>query len=152
MPNPVDIMITHDWPAGITDYGDVDRLLQFKSWFRDDIEKGQLGNPAGMGLLYVNFALKIEIYFKTIDPPFQTLRPKYWFSAHLHCMFTAEVPHDPPEPNLQPPEPTKFLSLDKPIPHRHFLKVCNFIFVKVNEHQNGLREWKYQYQKMRLCI
>ena len=35
--NPPDIMLSHDWPRGVTDFGDVDRLLRFKKHFRDEI-------------------------------------------------------------------------------------------------------------------
>uniref|UniRef100_A0A914CS51 Lariat debranching enzyme C-terminal domain-containing protein n=1 Tax=Acrobeloides nanus TaxID=290746 RepID=A0A914CS51_9BILA len=102
-PNPVDIMVTHDWPAGITDYGDVHGLLRIKPYFEADIQMNKLGNPAAMGLL-------------------NDIRPKYWFSSHLHCVFRAEVPHDAPNSSLPTPEPTKFLALDKPLPRRKFLE------------------------------
>lgn len=58
--------MTHDWPAGITDYGDVQSLLKIKPYFREDIERNQLGNPATMDLLHVCFVFfKCDIlYFK----------------------------------------------------------------------------------------
>lgn len=45
------------------------------------------------------------------------LRPRYWFSAHLHTKFAALVPHGPDHP------PTRFLALDKCLPGRQFLQV-----------------------------
>lgn len=51
----IDIMVSHDWPAGITEYGDVDELLKKKPFFREDIKKNALGNPATMSLLHVSF-------------------------------------------------------------------------------------------------
>lgn len=41
----IDIFVSHDWPAGITDYGDRDRLLRIKPHFTSDLEKNALGNP-----------------------------------------------------------------------------------------------------------
>ena len=71
--NPA-VCISHDWPAGIVDHGDKEGLLRAKPFFRDDIAKGQLGNPHMMGLL-------------------KQLQPAWWFSAHLHVRFQAEVDH-----------------------------------------------------------
>lgn len=45
------------------------------------------------------------------------LRPRYWFSAHLHTKFAALVPHGSDHP------PTRFLALDKCLPGRQFLQV-----------------------------
>jgi len=33
----VDVMISHDWPAGITRYGNTEELLRYKPLFRADI-------------------------------------------------------------------------------------------------------------------
>lgn len=30
----VDVMLSHDWPRGITDYGDKEQLLKYKPFFR----------------------------------------------------------------------------------------------------------------------
>uniref|UniRef100_A0A8R1XV41 DBR1 domain-containing protein n=1 Tax=Onchocerca volvulus TaxID=6282 RepID=A0A8R1XV41_ONCVO len=105
--SPIDIMVTHDWPAGITDYGDVKQLLKLKPYFEEDLKKNALGNPASMTLLHV-------------------LKPRYWLAAHMHCFFAALVPHSnksDPENDFQP---TRFLSLDKPLPRRHFLQALEF--------------------------
>lgn len=56
----MDIVITHDWPCGITDFGDKKRLLRIKPHFTEDVEKNRLGNPASMELLH-------------------ELKPHYWF-------------------------------------------------------------------------
>ena len=71
--NPA-VFISHDWPSGIVDHGDKEGLLRAKPFFRDDIAKGQLGNPHMMALL-------------------KQLQPAWWFSAHLHVRFQAEVDH-----------------------------------------------------------
>lgn len=100
--NPIDIVITHDWPAGIVDFGDKETLLRTKPFFRDDVESGKLGNPSTMQLLY-------------------DVRPRYWLSAHLHVGFAALVPHTSKD-GAPCAEPTRFLALDKPIPRRHFIQ------------------------------
>ena len=72
-PNPA-VCISHDWPAGIVNHGDKEGLLRAKPFFKDDIAKNELGNPHMMSLL-------------------KQLRPAWWFSAHLHVRFQAEVDH-----------------------------------------------------------
>ncbi|KAI8895712.1 Metallo-dependent phosphatase-like protein [Globomyces pollinis-pini] len=73
--NPVDIFLSHDWPIGITDHGDVKTLLKKKSFFRKEVEERRLGSPPLEYLL-------------------NHIQPKYWFSAHLHVRFSATVVHD----------------------------------------------------------
>jgi lariat debranching enzyme len=51
-------------------------LLRNKPFFRQDIDKGELGSPPMMGLL-------------------RNLKPEWWFAAHLHTRFEAEVLHEP---------------------------------------------------------
>uniref|UniRef100_A0A0R3RI90 DBR1 domain-containing protein n=1 Tax=Elaeophora elaphi TaxID=1147741 RepID=A0A0R3RI90_9BILA len=105
--SPVDIMVTHDWPAGITDYGDVKQLLRLKPYFEEDLKKNAIGNPASMTLLHA-------------------LKPRYWLAAHMHCFFAALIPHANKNDPENDYEPTRFLSLDKPLPRRHFLQALEF--------------------------
>jgi lariat debranching enzyme len=66
------IMVSHDWPEGIYDYGNVENLLKNKPFFKNDIKNHCLGSPSNMELL-------------------KSIKPKYWFSAHLHVRFPATV-------------------------------------------------------------
>ena len=50
-------MVTHDWPCGITDYGNTEQLLRYKPFFGEDIKNNCLGNPETMNLLKVSYSL-----------------------------------------------------------------------------------------------
>ena len=67
-------MISHDWPEGITDYGDADRLFEQKPWFREGAANHTLGSPPTMEVL-------------------KKVQPRYWFAAHMHIKFRASVKH-----------------------------------------------------------
>jgi lariat debranching enzyme len=66
--------MSHDWPQGIEHHGDLQGLLRRKPFFQEDISKGELGSPPLTELL-------------------KKLRPKRWFSAHLHVKFEAKFLH-----------------------------------------------------------
>ena len=93
---PIDIFLSHDWPKNICHYGNLEELLERKPFFKTDIKTGNLGNPALEQLLL-------------------ELKPKNWFSAHLHVKFEAVVRHADRE--------TKFMALDKCLPRRQFLHI-----------------------------
>ncbi|XP_052190135.1 lariat debranching enzyme isoform X2 [Diospyros lotus] len=95
---PIDIFLSHDWPLGITDYGNWRKLIQEKPFFRQEVHERTLGSKPAAELV-------------------ERLKPAYWFSAHLHCKFAALVQH--PEGG----QVTKFLALDKCLPGRKFLQV-----------------------------
>ncbi|KAM8857219.1 lariat debranching enzyme [Synchiropus picturatus] len=101
---PMDIFMTHDWPKGIYNYGNTDKLLKMKKFLRAEVESNTLGSPAAAELL-------------------DHLQPSYWFSAHLHVKFAALKQH-PPKGGAAP-RVTKFLSLDKCLPYRQFLQIVD---------------------------
>jgi lariat debranching enzyme len=71
----VDIGLSHDWPRAIEKHGNFRRLFNQKRGFEEDSLNGTLGNQAAREV-------------------FDYLRPSFWFSAHLHVRFTAEVQHN----------------------------------------------------------
>ncbi|OQS00048.1 lariat debranching enzyme B [Thraustotheca clavata] len=101
--SPIDIMLSHDWPRGIERYGRTDILLRKKPFLQDEIARGEFGSQPNEYLLH-------------------TLKPKYWFSGHMHVKFAAIVHH---EPGSEAPTMTKFLALDKCLPHRDFMQVTD---------------------------
>ncbi|KAI6794197.1 DBR1-domain-containing protein, partial [Hortaea werneckii] len=76
----VDIGISHDWPKGVEWKGNFRQLFRFKKHLEEDARDGQLGNVAAQYVM-------------------DRLRPRYWFSAHLHCKYAAVVKHKEPQDN-----------------------------------------------------
>ncbi|KAJ2008638.1 lariat debranching enzyme [Coemansia sp. RSA 2322] len=70
--NSLDIVVSHDWPQFIERYGNTAELLRQKPFFEDEVKQGNLGSPVNAMLL-------------------EHLRPAWWFSAHMHLRFQAEV-------------------------------------------------------------
>ncbi|CAH0488635.1 unnamed protein product [Peronospora farinosa] len=131
---PVGAFLSHDWPRGIEQHGNVQQLLRRKPFFEQEIRTNTLGSPAGEFLMY-------------------QLRPQYWFAAHLHVKFSAIVTHPDrqsseamvsngektleadkvkpsgeqyaaPKPSFWP-STTKFLALDKCLPRREFMQILD---------------------------
>lgn len=96
----IDVFVSHDWPEGITQYGNVQQLLRHKPYFKQEIQENRLGSNAANELLH-------------------KLKPDYWFSAHLHTKFAAVVQH--PESTKM----TRFLALDKCLEGRNFLQMVD---------------------------
>lgn len=113
---PLDMVLSHDWPAVVTQHGNIEDLLKRKPYFRKEVLNGELGSP-----LY--------------DPLLRVMKPKHWLSSHLHVKWGCEVVFpsvdveknkdeidlfDDEEENLGSnfPSVTKFLALDKYLPSR----------------------------------
>ena len=73
----VEVGISHDWPRAIERHGDEKRLWQMKPDFKRESLDGSLGNPAAEYVM-------------------DRLRPPYWFSAHMHCKFSAVKTYNNP--------------------------------------------------------
>lgn len=76
-PHP-SIFLSHDWPLEIASSStvscDLPALLRRKPFFADEIRERTLGSPPLLELL-------------------KTLRPTWWFAAHLHVKFAAVWTH-----------------------------------------------------------
>ena len=107
---PIDIMLSHDWPRGVTKYGNANELCCQKPFFKEEVESESLGSRAAQELLHFT-------------------KPRYWFSGHLHVKFAAIVPHaeaDDTKDSVKDSDYyTRFLALDKCLPRREFLQVMN---------------------------
>ena len=68
----VDVGLSHDWPRGVEWKGNWKDLFMKKRGFEEDARTGRLGSVAAERVM-------------------QRLRPKWWFSAHLHVKFAAVV-------------------------------------------------------------
>ena len=68
----VDVCLSHDWPQGVEWKGDWQGLFRFKKHLEADARKKSLGSPAAKYVL-------------------DHLCPPHWFSAHLHCKYSALV-------------------------------------------------------------
>ncbi|KAK3320792.1 lariat debranching enzyme domain-containing protein [Cercophora scortea] len=81
----VDIGISHDWPRAVERHGNQKHLWNMKPDFERESLDGSLGNPAAA------YAM-------------DRLRPAYWFSAHMHCKFSAIKTYEKPshEPEQKP--------------------------------------------------
>ena len=64
----IDIILSHDWPNGIHNFGNTDELFRRKKHLSEDSD--DLGAPP---------------LFKVM----KKLQPTYWFAAHIHVKFAA---------------------------------------------------------------
>ena len=135
---PLDIFLSHDWPQGIARHGDVNRLLQRKSFLRSEVGVSVSLQAQGLSARQEINLSPVQIADNSLGSPpaaqlLGKLKPSYWFSAHLHTKFAALVVHDE-QPGQQQQQQqgqqqrrqqatTRFLSLDKCLPGRSFLQV-----------------------------
>eukprot|EP01022_Parablepharisma_sp_SALTPOND_P000366 TRINITY_DN1017_c0_g1_i1.p1 TRINITY_DN1017_c0_g1~~TRINITY_DN1017_c0_g1_i1.p1 ORF type:complete len:470 (-),score=47.93 TRINITY_DN1017_c0_g1_i1:55-1464(-) len=103
----IDIMMSHDWPFGVAECGDLKSLLARKPHFEEQINQGILGNP---GTGYLLHKLKPQPIIYSLPN-----NRAIWLAAHLHVHYTATVRHSSEVK-------TEFLALDKPLPKRMWFK------------------------------
>lgn len=89
--------MSHEWPTEIYHHGNVNELLRKKPYFRNEVNRNELGA-------------------KPLKDLMDSLKPKNWFSAHLHVGFDAVK-------KFSDGSETKFMALDKCIPKRDYLRV-----------------------------
>lgn len=112
---PVDVMLSHDWPTHVYQYGNVEQLLHENPRFRDEVEKNLLGGPPLYKLL-------------------KKMKPTHWFSAHLHVKFRSTFPHINGGA-------TEFLALDKCLPDREYLQIMDIEPSNGNKMENPMLEY-----------
>lgn len=71
---PVDIGISHDWPRRVEWFGDYKKLFADRPNFFESAKIDNLGSAPAEQVMNL-------------------LRPKYWFSGHMHIRYTAVVEH-----------------------------------------------------------
>lgn len=124
----LDIFLSHDWPINIHACGNVQYLLKKKPFFRDEINRNQLGNPL-------------------LQPLVHHLKPKHWFAAHMHVGFQAVVQHVKNQSEVDGSScvfETNFQALDKILPFRKFMHV-----IEIDHNGN---DFKFEYDAEWLAI
>ncbi|KAJ9602648.1 lariat debranching enzyme [Cladophialophora chaetospira] len=72
--SPVDIGISHDWPRRVEWFGDYKKLFADRPHFFESAKADNLGSAPAEQVLNL-------------------LRPRYWFSGHMHVRYSAVVGH-----------------------------------------------------------
>jgi lariat debranching enzyme len=70
----VDVCLSHDWPMWVELFGDYTALYKTRPHFLDSAKAASLGSLPALQVL-------------------GRLRPRYWFSGHMHVRFGATVEH-----------------------------------------------------------
>jgi lariat debranching enzyme len=72
--SPVHIGISHDWPRRVEWFGDYQQLFASRPHFFESAKVDNLGSAPAEQVMH-------------------HLRPRYWFSGHMHVRYAAEVEH-----------------------------------------------------------
>lgn len=73
--SPVDIGLSHDWPRSVEYHGDCEKLFAERPHFLQSARTDKLGSEPAERVL-------------------NHLRPRFWFSGHMHVKFSATIEHD----------------------------------------------------------
>lgn len=101
---PIDIFLSHDWPQNIHANATPQaqqQLRRKKQHFVQEMDEMRLGN-------------------KLFQPLLNHLKPRHWFSAHLHVRFEAMI-------DWSDTAVTNFLALDKCLPGRKYLEIIDVV-------------------------
>lgn len=71
----IDIGLSHDWPRRVEYHGDCEKLFAERPHFLQSAKADKLGSEPAEQVL-------------------NQLRPRFWFSGHMHVKFRATVEHD----------------------------------------------------------
>jgi lariat debranching enzyme len=93
----VDVGLSHDWPRSMEWKGNYRQLFKWKPDFEQEAKDGTLGSVAATAVL-------------------EHLRPRHWFSAHMHCKFSGIWQHaggsDTAKPETTTSEPPTVVTND----------------------------------------
>lgn len=132
-----DIVLSHDWPQWIWRLGNLRQLLRHKPYFKDDMASGRLGSPlANLALHHLQprhwFSLHLHTRFtaevvhgpaapSTAARQTEESRNADEISLDMDSM-DAPVEEAAPQAKDTQNTTTRFLALDKCLPHRRFLE------------------------------
>eukprot|EP00834_Sanchytrium_tribonematis_P000194 NODE_4_length_77007_cov_1.156642.p34 type:complete len:300 gc:universal NODE_4_length_77007_cov_1.156642:45807-44908(-) len=122
-----DIGLSHDWPANIAFYGDKNRIVNDRPWFKEDIDNFKLGSPYTLKLI-------------------QKFRPKFWVSSHMHYKFSCKVGNQQLNINtdlldqnvIEHESFTQFITLDKPKGSK--LDYLEIIEIEVDDYEDEIEQ------------
>eukprot|EP00547_Thalassionema_nitzschioides_P008835 CAMPEP_0194229114 /NCGR_PEP_ID=MMETSP0156-20130528/43724_1 /TAXON_ID=33649 /ORGANISM="Thalassionema nitzschioides, Strain L26-B" /LENGTH=514 /DNA_ID=CAMNT_0038961653 /DNA_START=109 /DNA_END=1653 /DNA_ORIENTATION=- len=144
----IDLMLSHDWPRGIYQHGDKNALLRKKPFFRAEVERDELGSPVNWELLehlrpswWFAAHLHVAFHAKVLHSEHKqsekkesdekcnlTLIPSQISNSATQATATEfrgiESPGMCQDDDLTL-QMTRFLSLDKCLPRRHYLSILH---------------------------
>lgn len=144
----IDLMLSHDWPRGIYQHGDSIGLLRKKPYFRSEIERNELGSPVNWELLqhlrptwWFAAHLHVAFHAKVLHDERKQQEGKDKGNTENLKLIPSQIS----DPSNQPTttefrgiessgicggedlasQMTRFLSLDKCLPRRHYLSILH---------------------------
>ncbi|KAJ1532722.1 lariat debranching enzyme [Nowakowskiella sp. JEL0078] len=154
---PIDIFLSHDWPRGIAFHGNTRKLTEEKVFLAQDIHSGQLGSPPSEMLLKklkpsywfaAHLHVKFAALYKHRQPELEENPEEIVLDDTINdeddqngeSESTKKLDISEKKSDIRKPKYTKFLSLDKCIPHRDFLQIID---VPTEKDDQGPYDFKY---------